>query len=256
MPNPVGSLTRRLVGTRLYGPMKAVQEATPRRRADRRARLAFYRQFVPDGGLVFDVGANVGNRVEAFLGLGARVVAIEPQPRCIQALKMRFGSNPDLTVLPIGLADATGTRTMQLSSNHVLSSMSADFIANPPVEGETWIEPFDVRVATLDLLIATFGRPDFCKIDVEGFEPNVLAGLTSRLPALSLEFNPKTPQSTLQCVDMLESIGFYQYAFSPGESMTLEGDGWADAGGLRAKLSTAPFGDIYARASQTAPDGP
>lgn len=40
----------------------------------------FYRQFVQPGALVFDVGAHVGNRLRVLRQLGARVVAVKPQP--------------------------------------------------------------------------------------------------------------------------------------------------------------------------------
>jgi predicted RNA methylase len=45
-------------------------------------RSEFYSQFVSSGDLVFDVGANVGNRSKIFSRLGARVIAFEPQPAC------------------------------------------------------------------------------------------------------------------------------------------------------------------------------
>ena len=51
----------------------------------------FYRPFVPAGGLAFDIGAHTGNRLHAFLALGARVVAVEPQPELVARLERRFG---------------------------------------------------------------------------------------------------------------------------------------------------------------------
>jgi hypothetical protein len=44
-----------------------------------RKRLTFYRNFIRNGDLCFDIGANIGTRTEAFLELGAKVVAVEPQ---------------------------------------------------------------------------------------------------------------------------------------------------------------------------------
>ena len=53
-----------------------------RRRAAAMDRL--YGNFVRPGDLVFDVGAHVGDRVASFRRLGARVVAVEPQPAMVQ----------------------------------------------------------------------------------------------------------------------------------------------------------------------------
>lgn len=56
----------------------------------RRRALVHYRQFVKSGDLVFDVGANVGNRTAVFLRLGARVVAVEPHASCVAELTNRW----------------------------------------------------------------------------------------------------------------------------------------------------------------------
>ena len=54
--------------------------------------ISFYSQFVPNGGLVFDIGANIGNRIEIFLEIGATVIAVEPQAACVAILKEKFGN--------------------------------------------------------------------------------------------------------------------------------------------------------------------
>ena len=59
----------------------------------------------------------------------------------------------------------------------------------------------DVEVTTLDRLIAIYGAPTFCKIDVEGSELQVLEGLTEALPALSFEFLPVSIKRAYGCID-------------------------------------------------------
>src|SRR5262249_50866799 len=60
-----------------------------KRRAAAMDRL--YGQFMKPGDLAFDVGAHVGARVASFLRLGARVVAVEPQPAIACVLKLIYG---------------------------------------------------------------------------------------------------------------------------------------------------------------------
>jgi hypothetical protein len=58
---------------------------------DRERRTAMdllYGRFVKPGDLVFDIGAHVGDRVAAFRRLGARVVAVEPQPALVRTLRL------------------------------------------------------------------------------------------------------------------------------------------------------------------------
>jgi FkbM family methyltransferase len=246
--------TKRAIGrTRAYPYLKDLQERASRdRRADRGRRIAFYRQFVGAQGLAFDVGANMGNRTDALLALGARVVAVEPQPICISTLLRRFGTNPQLTVIPAGLGEVPGTATLHLATNHVLSSMSKDFMARTAYENNHWVSTQQVRVTTLDTLIDVFGIPDFCKIDVEGFETAVLRGLSRPIAALSIEHNPPTADATIECLQLIHALSSdYQFAFSEGESMLLDGRGWLPAPEAVALAGSSElrFGDFYARRS-------
>src|SRR4030095_1106868 len=69
----------------------------------RRRRMAvFYRQFLHPGDLAFDIGAHVGNRIRVFRRIGARVVAVEPQPDFVAVLQRLYGRDPG------GIAGGTG----------------------------------------------------------------------------------------------------------------------------------------------------
>ena len=68
-----------------------------------------YRCFVQRGDLVFDIGAHVGDRVAAFRRLGARVVAIEPQPAFVKVLKLLFGRISDVTIEATAVGRDAGT---------------------------------------------------------------------------------------------------------------------------------------------------
>lgn len=218
----------------------------------------FYRRFVPSGGLAFDVGAHAGNRIDAFRHLGARVVALEPQPDFVQLLQRRFGRDPQVTLLAQALGRAPGQAWLLTSARTpTVSTLSADFVqragAAASFRGVRWAEGPGVRVTTLDALIAAHGRPDFVKIDVEGYELEVLLGLSQALPALSFEFVPAVGDVALGCIDRLEALagaGRYRYAVSLGESLRLlkpEGEG---APSLRAWLQALPAdaasGDVHA----------
>ncbi len=60
---------------------------------------ALYRRFVRPDDLVFDIGAHVGDRVAAFRRLGARVVALEPQPGPMRALRLLHGRDPGVVLM-------------------------------------------------------------------------------------------------------------------------------------------------------------
>jgi len=218
----------------------------------------FYRRFVPVDGLAFDVGAHAGNRVAAFRQLGARVVALEPQVDFLRLLQRRFDSDPLVTLLPQALGRAPGQARMMASPRTpTVATLSTDFVqragAAPSFRGVHWQPGPLVDVTTLDVLIAAHGLPDFVKIDVEGFELEVLRGLSQPVAAVSFEFLPAVRDVALGCIDRLEILageGRYRYAVSLGERLHLLKPGGESAEAmrdwLRAMPTDGPSGDVHA----------
>ncbi len=162
-------------------------------RARRRAMDTLYRRLLRPGDLAFDVGAHVGDRVASFRRLGARVVAVEPQPALVFTLRLLYGLDPKVVIEPVALGRETGTVELKLNPpNPTVATASKEFVAAAEGaigwEDQHWTKTAIVPLTTLDALIERHGLPRFVKIDVEGFEDEVLAGLTRPLPALSFEF--------------------------------------------------------------------
>lgn len=117
-----------------------------------------------------------------------------------------------------------------------------------------WREQIGVAVTTLDALIAEHGLPAFAKIDVEGFEAEVLQGLSHRLPALSVEYVTAALDGALAALDRLQALGPYAFNRSGGESLRLTHRRWRSGAEMRKELQTlaveAGSGDLYARLEQ------
>jgi 16S rRNA A1518/A1519 N6-dimethyltransferase RsmA/KsgA/DIM1 with predicted DNA glycosylase/AP lyase activity len=91
-------------------------------------RIAFYSQFIKKGDLCFDIGANVGNRTDTFLKLGAKVVAVEPQPDCLAVLNSQFAEVENVTIIPCAVDASVGQSYINVGSSSTLSTMSDEWI--------------------------------------------------------------------------------------------------------------------------------
>jgi len=234
---------------------RAARELVKQARGPMDAKRRLYCEFVRRGDLVFDIGANLGNRVEAFLALNARVVALEPLPECASHLRARFGARCQVVEKAVGRAPGSATAwTTQQGDlfTSTLSEESADALLESGRFEGSWGDARQVDVTTLDELVAEYGVPRFTKIDVEGFEPEVIGGLSTPVPALSIEYACELADHAHACIDHLESLGSYEYAFSYGETMLL--GPWMAPDEIlpwiayRAEHSL-DWGDIYARRS-------
>jgi FkbM family methyltransferase len=231
----------------------ALYHAIPLRQ--RRLRR-LYRHFVGAGDLVFDIGAHAGNRVRAFAALGCQVVALEPQPDFARLLRALCGRLPRVSVVEAAVADVSGRSSLSVSERTpTVTTLATEWrdarAGDPDFARVRWNRQIEVETTTLDRLIEQFGVPAFVKIDVEGSEPAVLAGLGRPVPALSFEYLPRALQEVRECLTRLTALGPYQFNWSVGESGQLASDQWLDASELLAVLRMRAAhgrpGDVYAR---------
>jgi len=209
----------------------------------RSKELEFYRRFLNGfrrGDLIFDVGANVGDKTNVFLRLGARVVCIEPDEANQEILRGKFlryrlASKP-VAIVGKAASDRSTIETMWIdgagSAVNTLSQKWAETLkANKDKFehghcGLEFAQRKSVETTTLEDLIPTHGLPFFVKIDVEGYEANVIRGLKHSVPFLSFEINlPEFRQEGLECVRLLDGLaadGEFNYATDLQRGMALE----------------------------------
>lgn len=189
MPRPINKLTAyaksKILDAGLYRPTRyLVDHLIDRRRIhDHQQRQKFYRQMIAPGELCFDVGANIGDYTDSLTSIGARVIAIDPQPSCIKELRARFDRNNLATIAPVAVGETEGSAKFFLRQH----SGSSGFIEQ--WDGKDSIGSIQVPIKTLDQLISSYGKPKYIKIDVEGFELPVIMGLTSKIELISFEYH-------------------------------------------------------------------
>ncbi|SEL82806.1 FkbM family methyltransferase [Halomonas daqiaonensis] len=216
-----------------------------------------YADFVGPGELAFDIGAHLGDRTAAFQGLGARVVALEPQPSLFLWLKRLVGKRQGVTLLPFAAGAEPGEAELAVSeATPTVSTLAHEWRRgigerNPGFRKVRWEGRLCVPVTTLDTLIAEHGLPRFCKIDVEGFEAEVLAGLTRPIAGISVEFVAGALDVADRCVVRLAELGDYRFNAIAGEGRRFEWATWRTPSAIRDWLAAGAnglaSGDLYAR---------
>ncbi len=218
-------------------------------------RVRFYGELLSHGDLAFDVGANMGSRSKAFLMLGAQVVAFEPQQECINYLQAATGHHPDFTLVAKALGDRESEMEMRVSDEHVLSTLSTSWQKATQESGRfgdaRWDRSQVVTVTTLAHAIEKFGVPKFVKIDVEGYEYDVVSTLSCPIDCISVEFTSEYLENTLRCVEHFETLANDNvYQLSMGESMEFFLGKWvqgSDVPNLLHDLPPGAWGDLYVK---------
>ena len=239
----------------LYDHLKILKDRffkNEREKINEQRRFNFYSKIVKINDLCFDVGANYGNRSEVFLKLGAKVIAFEPQPKPLKFLRRKFKNN--ITILDKALGSHPGKSDLYISSASTLTSMSKEWIEKVKTnrfKQANWNNKIEVEMTTLDEMIIKYGKPDFCKIDVEGFEFEVLKGLTQPIGIISFEFTiPEFVDKAIECLNYLNNLGKIICNFSPGETLTFALEEWLNSTDFIELFITLPAkgivdGDIY-----------
>jgi FkbM family methyltransferase len=266
----MGNATKRikqiLLVAGLYAPIRNLHLSKASRDAARaRAEMReFFASLLPKDALVFDIGANVGAISEAFADAGARVVALEPNADAARHIQLLYpGKN--IQVIQAAVGSHNGLATLHVSSDwDCTCTLSSDWMDNMAQADEryrgNWSRKEAVPLVTLDALVEQFGEPYFIKVDVEGYELEVLRGLSNQPPLLSFEFCKTFLDPAFRC---LESALFadgsrFNMADSGdwGYPTKLKFSQWIDKEQMRQALLRLPGsndqGDIYVRRPQPA----
>lgn len=178
--------------------------------------VALFRQLVPSGGTVVEVGANIGSLtvpLARMAGPLGRVVAFEPQGVVFNVLCGNLALNGLANTTPIRAAAGSGSGQVQIP---VLGYEERENYGGIATGGAARRHTESVAVTRLDTL--DLARLDLVKIDVEGAETEVLAGAAALIarfrPAIFVE-NDRRERSR----DLIAALERQDYAlwwhFSP-----------------------------------------
>jgi FkbM family methyltransferase len=214
----------------------------------------FYGKFIKPGDLCFDIGANVGEFSEAFLRLGAKVLAAEPMEESFTTLTQRFKGNKDLNAVHAAVSSRSGPAVIYKGSHLELSTFDKDFVKLNKEYFHPSTETTQVNLVTLNDLIRQYGVPQFCKIDVEGHEKEVLSSLKEIIPIISFEYIHPFREKSLECIKLISTLcPDVRYNYSLFEFFEIQNPEWMDTTSFVDYFNNLPeshhTGDVFCKLS-------
>ena len=204
------------------------------------------------GDLFFDIGAHLGDKSRQFLDKNLKAIMVEPLPQCVDQLKLKFKGKKNIEILQKAVGKTTGNMSLEINTKMPTTSTMAKHWKSGRFSNEKWDQKITVEMTTLDHLIKIYGEPNYIKIDVEGFELDVLLGLSKKVGIISFEFTSEFLDQSINCLNHLEKIGYKKYNFSIGERRKFFSE-WSNIDDLMRQLKSEIqkdkllWGDIYCK---------
>lgn len=220
-----------------------------------------FAQFVSPGDLVFDIGANRGGMTYVFRQLGCRVIAVEPlhiiAPERVKEFKFKFLDDDDVTLIPMAVSPEPSIELfMPDTPKHWIITSGSKRWREESKHSHLYkhTKRRVVPGITLGKLIKRFGMPKFIKVDVEGFDGEVICTLDQPVAALNMEFHRDWLWNNQMAIEHLNTLGRYEYNYALNNEAEWQMPEWRTGDRLMVYLDKhldeggpGSWGDIYAR---------
>jgi FkbM family methyltransferase len=204
----------------------------------------FYSQLIKKNDLCFDIGANIGSKSKLFLSLKAKVIAFEPQSSCISSLSKIKQSNSNFDFHSIAVGDKNESKALHLANHSELATLSNEFIAFYSNKEIYWNKNETVKAMTLNSIVEMYGTPNFCKIDTEGYEFNILSSLSYKIPIIEFEFTEGFFENTLKILDLIDSENT-TFNYILNENLQFKLKKWVSSEELKSIFLTLPKNRLH-----------
>jgi len=214
----------KIFDSRIYSKLRS-----NKRFKERLEEIMFYKEIIgAKVRLIFDVGANVGNKSIVFSEISEKIVLFEPDFKSVKMLRARFKNKSKFIIVQSAIGSKVGDANYySISNDSAYNSLSEKHmntvVKNRNIVNNHKVKRYTVKTNTLNDFIKEYGRPYYLKIDVEGYEKEVLLGLNEIIPVISFEANiPEFLSETIDIIDYLKALSLDNYLYNYSVNNKLE----------------------------------
>jgi FkbM family methyltransferase len=190
--------------------------------------------------VLVDVGANHGLYTDANINKFSHFILVEANPLLYQELIEKYKSFPNITVIH-AIASNKPSETFYVSNADQISTVDTDWITKSRFsKNYTWRPLHGIKTIPLDKIVELFPTIERIKIDVEGYEYNVLQSLHKKVPTLCFEWAEEKKEELLLSIQYVKDLG-YQYfhvQYEDKYAYEVPSDQWVDFNTLHHLLDT------------------
>jgi FkbM family methyltransferase len=169
---------------------------------------------------IFDIGANNGQFTDKCIEThkDLTMITIEANPYLIDHLKLKYNNN-NIIILNNLISEKDNEEIdFYISNVNTISTASIEWITESRFTGSYfWYQPLKIKSRSLDSLIEEYGVPDLIKIDVEGYEFEVIKGLSKRSCEICFEWAEEQYTNIIKIINHLKNIGYKNFGYILGD---------------------------------------
>ena len=172
--------------------------------------------------LLFDIGANRGLYTDANIDKYDTCILIEANPTLCEFLEDKYKTNSKIQVEHC-IVSSTPVDTFYISNADTISTADVDWIKNSRfTKNYNWRPIQGMPTYSIDDLVQKYGTPSFLKIDVEGYEYNVIKSITQKYCPLNFEWAEEKKEELLLTLEYLRTLGYTQFALQEEDGYTYD----------------------------------
>jgi FkbM family methyltransferase len=190
---------------------------------------------------IYDIGANVGRFTEDNINKykDCEFILVEANPVLCDLLDNKFKEYENIKIVNMCVSSVDNEELdFFISEADTISTASKEWIDNSRFNNYKYFEPIKSKSITIESLISQYGKSDYTKIDVEGYEKIVILGIKKNIGLISFEWAEELKEDIKESILHLYLIGYKEFYISYSDEYTFIPNNFSDYDSLKSEVDS------------------